>query len=165
MNEILMTLLSMSLSGTLFIGILSLLTGLFRKKFSKTWQYYIWLLVVLRLLLPFCAKQNLTDSLLQSEAVSTHWSVTQQTTDTAFSEISIPQTDTTTTAASEYTQIEQQHEPLSMSDKILFFILIIALLLFGRKITIYQSFVRFVKAGRDIRYQNSERILAGKGNV
>jgi beta-lactamase regulating signal transducer with metallopeptidase domain len=51
MNDFLLLWLSLSLSGSLVAVTLILLKPLLRR-FSKTWQYYVWLLVVLRLLIP-----------------------------------------------------------------------------------------------------------------
>ncbi len=51
MNDFLMLWLSLSLSGSLVAVTLILLKPLLQR-FSKTWQYYIWLLVILRLLIP-----------------------------------------------------------------------------------------------------------------
>jgi len=53
MNEILMIFLSLSLSGSLVTMILFLLKPLYKDRLSKTWQYYVLLIVILRLLVPF----------------------------------------------------------------------------------------------------------------
>ena len=53
MNEIMILFFSMSVSGSLLILILLLGRPLYQNKFSKSWQYYIWLVVIARLLLPF----------------------------------------------------------------------------------------------------------------
>ena len=45
--------LSLSLSGTLLIVLLFLLKPLFRDRIGKRWQYYIWMIVIVRLLVPF----------------------------------------------------------------------------------------------------------------
>ncbi len=52
MSELLKWVLSLSLSGAVLILLLMLVRPLVRERVSKRWQYYIWLLVVLRLLLP-----------------------------------------------------------------------------------------------------------------
>lgn len=58
MRQLFMIILSLSLSGTL-VGLLILaLHPLTEKYFSKRWNYYIWLLVVLRLLIPFHFETN-----------------------------------------------------------------------------------------------------------
>lgn len=53
MNEIFLIVLSLSLSGSLVALLLFLLKPILKNRFSKTWQYYIFLIVILRLLLPF----------------------------------------------------------------------------------------------------------------
>ncbi len=53
MNEFTKTLLSLTLSGTLLFLFVLFLNRLCRERFSRRWQYYIWLVVVLRFLLPF----------------------------------------------------------------------------------------------------------------
>lgn len=62
-NQIFLTVLSLSLSGTL-IGILILcIRPLTRRYFSKRWNYYVWLVVVARLILPISLGVNLIGSL------------------------------------------------------------------------------------------------------
>ncbi len=53
MQEIMNTVLMLSLSGTFLAGILFLLRPLYRRRLSKRWQYYIWLVVIARLLVPW----------------------------------------------------------------------------------------------------------------
>jgi len=53
MNEVFMIFVSLSLSGSLIALLLFLLKPLFKDRLSKTWQYYILLIVILRLLVPF----------------------------------------------------------------------------------------------------------------
>lgn len=52
MNNLFTLCLSLSLSGTLLAFALVLLRPILRQ-FSKRWNYYIWLLVLMRMLLPF----------------------------------------------------------------------------------------------------------------
>ena len=62
-NQVFWTVLSLSLSGTL-IGILILCIRPFTKKFfSKKWNYYVWLVMVARLLIPFSLGINVIGSL------------------------------------------------------------------------------------------------------
>ncbi len=58
-NSIFQTVLSMSLSGTLLILVLLLGGWFWKKKLSRQWQYYIWLVVLLRLFLPFGPEASL----------------------------------------------------------------------------------------------------------
>lgn len=53
MTDILLTMLKLSLSGSLLAGLLFILNLLLKDKVSKSFSYYIWLLVLIRLVLPF----------------------------------------------------------------------------------------------------------------
>lgn len=64
MNKLLLVWLSLSLSGSLVALTILLLKPLL-KRFSKTWQYYLWLLVIFRLLIPFSPDNNIIGSLFQ----------------------------------------------------------------------------------------------------
>lgn len=66
MNEVLEVILSLSLSGGIVIIMLYLVLLLFRKKLCRQWQYYIWMIAIIRLLLPFAPQQNLMNELFQS---------------------------------------------------------------------------------------------------
>lgn len=50
MSEFIKILLSLSLSGTLLMLLVLLPKPLYRERFSRRWQYYIWLVVALRFL-------------------------------------------------------------------------------------------------------------------
>jgi len=53
MNDVLFVFLSLSVSGSILALILLALKPLVKIKLSQTWQYYIWLIVIFRFLLPF----------------------------------------------------------------------------------------------------------------
>ena len=53
MNDVLFLFLSLSVSGSIIALILLALKSLIKDRLSQTWQYYIWLIVILRFLLPF----------------------------------------------------------------------------------------------------------------
>lgn len=59
MNILFQIILSMSVSGALLIAGVLLINRFLRRKCSRRWQYYIWLLVIARLLLPFGPKASL----------------------------------------------------------------------------------------------------------
>ncbi len=63
MNDVCKLVISLSLSGSLLILVLLLCKPLFKNRVSKRWQYYIWLVVIARLLLPFAPKGNLMETL------------------------------------------------------------------------------------------------------
>lgn len=61
MNDVFKIFLSLSLSSFLMILILFLCRHLWKGKISRQWQYYIWLIVIARLL-PFASETNLMGS-------------------------------------------------------------------------------------------------------
>ncbi len=58
--------LSVSLSGGVIALILLALRPLLKNKLGKAWQYYIWLIVALRLLLPFSPEVSLSGALFSA---------------------------------------------------------------------------------------------------
>ena len=52
MTQLFLSILSLSLSGALIGLIILLLHPITQRLFSKRWNYYIWLLVIARLLIP-----------------------------------------------------------------------------------------------------------------
>lgn len=129
MNRIFTLFLSLSLSGSLTALILLLGSRLWKDRLSRQWQYYIWLIVIARLLLPFTPEKNLIGNVFQS--------VSRQTLPP--NPISWPQA-----------QSGLQHLPAPSPETAGLIWLGIALVLLIRKITVYQSFTRYVKAGQTL---------------
>lgn len=69
MSDAFRLVLSMSISGSALILLLMLLKPFFKERFSKAWQYYIWIVVLIRLLLPFTPEFGLTNDLFHTKAV------------------------------------------------------------------------------------------------
>ena len=65
MNTVLKVVLSLSLSGSLLILPLFLSKIFMKNRTSKRWQYYIWLVVIARLLLPFTPEISAVGTLFQ----------------------------------------------------------------------------------------------------
>lgn len=65
MNDILILFFSMSLSGSLLILALFLAKPLYRERTSRQWQYYVWLIVIARLLLPFSPLKSISGMLVR----------------------------------------------------------------------------------------------------
>ncbi len=63
MNRIFKLVFSMSLSGSMLILTLFILRPLYKNRTGRRWQYYIWLVVIGRLLLPFSPKESLSGTL------------------------------------------------------------------------------------------------------
>ncbi len=66
MNTVLKIFLSMSFSGGLLILALLFGKGFLKDRISRQWQYYIWLVVILRLLLPFGPETSLMGNTYQA---------------------------------------------------------------------------------------------------
>lgn len=62
-TSIFITFISLSISGFLLGIFLYLIKPITSKYFSKAWQYYIWILLILRLLVPFHTEVNILDSM------------------------------------------------------------------------------------------------------
>ena len=163
MIELLKILLSLSLSGTLMILILLLCKPLYKNRFSRQWQYYIWLIVVARLLLPFTPETSLMGT------------VFHHIDNAVIQADSIPQPEQEPPTFSETDIANQGNTPdkqagigggkhlgpdkptllnvLDMAAQNIVAIcllgwLFVAVILFIRKVTIYQSFVKYIKAGQ-----------------
>lgn len=65
MNDMMKVVVSLSFSGSLLILVLLLCKPVLRGRVSKKWQYYIWLVVIARLLLPFSPGESLTGTLFE----------------------------------------------------------------------------------------------------
>ena len=68
MNSIMWTVLSLSVSGSILAGILLLMKPLLKDRLNKAFSYYIWLIVLLRMVLPVSASVNLIDGIVQRAA-------------------------------------------------------------------------------------------------
>ena len=113
MTSLMITIVSLSVSGSIFIVILILCKPFLKDRASKRWQYYVWLIIIIRLLFPFSLEINFIGSL--------------------FSAIPL---------------FPQSQILLNFLPYFWLIWIIVAIVLFVRKITIYQSFVRYIKAGR-----------------
>lgn len=151
MNELFKTVLSLSLAGSAPILLLLLIKPLLRGRVGKRWQYYIWLVVILRLLLPFGAKGSPMDTLFQQ---SGRLPVVQTAPSPSQTPAPQPQgpavsgTGGAQTAAPFPAVLRRAGTALRPVTQYLWLVwLMVALLLLLRKITIYQSFARYLKAG------------------
>ncbi len=150
MNVVWKTYLSMSFSGGLLILILLLGKRFLKDKISRQWQYYIWLVVILRLLLPFGPEINLLGK--------TYQPVDRAATQAAFLQQPQPLLNTSGDVLASDDGIGQSGENANrMADKpataqplqeiavlavnhVWLVWLVAALVLLVRKITIYQGF-------------------------
>jgi len=146
MNEFIKILLSLSVSGALLFVFILGLKPLYKNKFSKHWQYYIWIVVVLRFLLPFTPDTTIVGSLFEKfDTVA----ITHEIPTSPYVPVSVnpgnskaepiqPNRETTKTA---------MREPFNIYICLFFIWSTLALVLFVRKVTVYQGFIQYIKAG------------------
>lgn len=65
MNELFIRYLSLSISGLLLALVLFALKPLLKNRVSKAWQYYIWIIVIIRMLVPYAPRAEIVDQLFQ----------------------------------------------------------------------------------------------------
>ncbi|NCE64181.1 hypothetical protein D1159_06165 [Pseudoflavonifractor sp. 524-17] len=157
MNTVLKIFLSMSFSGGLLILVLLLGKQCLKNKISRQWQYYIWLVVILRLLLPFRSEVNLLGK--------TYQTVDQVITQAAPLPPQQPAINTPGNMRAPAVDLEQNNENANspsedltavrpLQDIGMLFInhlwlawLVVALALLIGKLTAYQGFMRYIHAG------------------
>ena len=157
MSAALKILLSMSCSGGLLILILLLGKRLLKDKISRQWQYYIWLAVIARLLVPFGPEATLLGK--------TYQAVDQAITQAAPLPPPQPSVNTPKDVLAPAAGLEQNHETVSppaenltaapplqeigvlLANHVWLIWLTAALGLLIQKITIYQGFARYIRAG------------------
>lgn len=146
MNEFIKILLSLSVSGALLLLLILGLKPLYKNKFSKRWQYYIWIVVTLRFLLPFTPDTTIIGSLFEKfdTAAITNEIPTSPNVpvpaDTGNSKAEPIQTNPETTTAA-------MREPVDKYVCLFFIWSALVLVLFVRKVTVYQGFIQYIKAG------------------
>ena len=146
MSEFIKILLSLSVSGALLLLLILGLKPLYKNKFSKRWQYYIWIVVALRFLLPFTPDTTIIGSLFEkfdttaiTNEIPTNPNVPVPA-DTGNSKAEPIQTNREITTAA-------MREPFNKYVCLFFIWSALALILFVRKITVYQGFIQYIKAG------------------
>ena len=143
MNGVLLLVLSLSLSGGLLILVLLLCGPLLRGRVSRRWQYYIWLVVIARLLLPLTPEVSLMGSLFQKAAPAA--AVTAPVPVPEGYEVLPGDPGEEAAPASEGEAEWNIAETLRENLWMIWLGVAAALLL--RKITVYQGFVKYIKAG------------------
>lgn len=154
MNEILKLVLSLSLSGSLLMLALLLCKPLIKNRISKRWQYYIWLVVIARLLLPFTPETSPVGTLFHQVDRAIIWTDSAATPRQNMASAPQPGDDA---AIKNNTAPKNEEADAAPTPQKFFTVLIqnlwlvwlvVALILIIRKITIYQSFVNYIRAGR-----------------
>lgn len=143
MSAVLKVFASMSASGGLLILVLLLGKRVWQDRISRQWQYYIWLVVIARLLLPFGPETTLLGSAYQAagQAISAPFPQRQQR---AQSEPKGPPADGSEQNCENGSAPAASAAPALLADHIW---LAAALGLLIRKATVYQGFMRYIRAG------------------
>lgn len=145
MNEVLKCILSLSLSGSLLILPLLLFRPLYRKRLGKTWQYYIWLVVIARLLLPFGPEPGAVGALFHEiESSAGDGIFSEQNFLTPSGGVFLPEGDTAPVQENLPQKLPQNEKP---EIHLWLVWLMGAVILLIRKITVYQSFAKYIRAG------------------
>lgn len=157
MNMVLKVFLSMSFSGALLILALFYGERFLKHKISRQWQYYIWLIVILRLLLPFGPETNLMGKTYQAvdEAITqnTSLSETQRPVNAPGNILPPavglePDNENTNSPVEELVTAHPLKDITSLMINHIWLIwLMVALGMLIRKVTIYQGFIRYINAG------------------
>lgn len=193
MTQIFKTVLSMSLSGAVLTAILLLVVRILKGRLGRQWQYYIWLIVVMRLLLPFGPETSLMGRIYQTtdHMLSQRTQSTQETVLGGQDSINNPaQSDVKNLEGSTEQSLGQNVEEsgeegaadnrntvmknggffskgMSFAGKYLWVIwLVVAFGMLIRKVSMYQSYIKYVKAGAepvgDVALLDQLAVAAGK---
>lgn len=160
MNEMFLTWLSLSLSGSLIALVLIALRPVLLK-FGKTWQYYLWLVVLLRLLIPFSADISVVGELFQhTEAYFT--------TQPSVIKSPLKINDFDYTESLDYSKSVNNITQKSVASTVNVFTmkrnflsvlwLTVAMILFFRKIYGYRQFIKTIK--RDCKIVEDDKLLS-----
>ena len=149
MNDGIITFLSLSVAGAILVLILLLFKPLYKNRLSQKWQYYIWLIVIARLLIPFAPEKNLVGNLFSTISTGVVEPITNAYSHTEGDIFLGDDVGTNPSVLAE----NQFYAPLPISKKLgaieiigaVWFV--VALILLIRKITIYESFAKYVRAG------------------
>lgn len=141
MNGIFRVFVSLSASGSLLILFLLLAGPLLKNRLSRRWQYYIWLIVIARLLLPLSPEVSLMGAVFREPVRAA---------------VSVPAADAVALPAVPAGDVvlppEDESAPSweiggALRQNLWAIWLGAAALLLLRKITVYQSFGRYIRAG------------------
>lgn len=166
MSVVMKIVFSLSLSGSFLILVLFFVKSVFKNRFSRQWQYYIWLVVIARLLLPIAPETSIVGALFtnfnqmhRADRVSMQGLEGSAMVGDAGQDFPMEEDiviqyresgqngSRTTVGGRLVNEISLKSVKESLLRNLWIPWLVVALLLLLRKITLYQSFARYVKAG------------------
>jgi beta-lactamase regulating signal transducer with metallopeptidase domain len=158
MNDTLFLFLSLSVSGSLLALIMFLLRPVIKTKLSQTWQYYIWLIVILRFLLPLTPQISIVGELSRRvQDLIVPPAITEVNPNADVNEENIilqtPNTQPPSSAPSAVLHDAEADTPArpnywrEIQNNVWLLWFAVALVLFVHKVASYRSFVRFIRVG------------------
>lgn len=154
MNELLYIFVSLSVAGSILALILFSLKPLLRDRLSKTWQYYIWIVVISRLLIPYAPQSVIIGELFSQRAnymigetqiLNVSNNLTEETQPT-FTPLDADR-DNYKHSTQNYWNYLNKH-----IGSVWF---CIAMMIFVQKITSYNNYIAFIKTGNRTVNQNA----------
>lgn len=152
MNNLFLVFLSLSLSASVLMVFLFFCKPFIKDKLSRQWQYYIWLIVIARLLFPFAPDENILDKTFEAIGNAYYGEEIQPYGNNSDS-TSLPIDNISEKSFDNFLTVADAH-PLQeafwlLVENIWLVWLGIALILFIRKVIVYKSFIRYVRAGME----------------
>lgn len=148
MDDFIRTFLSISLSGAILICFILLLKPFYQSRISKRWQYYIWLLVILRLLIPVTTDFGI-DRFSVSEEMEE--AMDPMTDEEQISGDNIPPAHTSRQTNGFLTGMDSvfltHTGAFSLGAYLVFVWITAALILILHKVWVYYGFIRYLKTG------------------
>lgn len=156
MNSVLKVVLSLSVSGSLLILLLFISKVFLKNRTSRRWQYYIWLVVIARLLLPLTPEvsvvgtlfQQVEQTILQSEPTPDPTPIIYTNPASGFTHE--PVGSAQPTMGNDLPMVPSLSIGKIATVMVQYLWLVwlgVALILLIRRITAYQGFVKYMKAG------------------
>ena len=148
MNKVLMVFLSLSLSGSILALVLLILKPLVKNRLSQTWQYYIWLIVILRFLIPLTPQISVVGQISRQigDIANSTVIVQEAAPDNTNEATAVPDGDSSQTETEKPKLPAFWHDILSNVWLLWFGV---ALVMLVHKVASYRSFVRFVRVGTE----------------
>lgn len=147
MSDFLRMLLSLSISGSAVFLALLAFRPLYRKRLSKTWQYYILLVAAARFLLPVALPVNLVGSLMNPPPAVTGYLLDHQPEAAPLPPELLPAQPADVELSQPAAVVETAHIKRTPEEYALLVWAGVALVMLARGVTGYRGFIRFVRAG------------------
>lgn len=180
MNEIVNLLLSLSLSGSILAILIFTLKPLIKHRFSKALLYYVWIIVLLRLILPFSFEESFINKIFYKQEVETPIAYQEtvalhqksessavnletmsgnsvnsgQSADNKNNEVVLVESSIKSEVSSYYSSIIKY-----LKDNMLFLWLVGFLLILGKNLLGYGTFLKYVARGNKEAYPEEKSLL------